>query len=153
MAKTITLNVNDRDYEVSIEPYDSLVGVLRSKLGLTGPKKACDTGGCGACTVIIDGKTVYSCMYPAIKAQGRKIITAEGLGEDGKLDKLQEAFIDNYAIQCGYCTPGMLMSAKALLDKNPHPSDEEIREGLSGNFCRCTGYINIIKAVKDAAKK
>jgi len=151
--KRITLNVNGIDYKVTIEPYASLLGVLRTKLGFTGPKKSCDTGGCGTCTVIINGRTVYSCMYPAMKAQGKKIVTVEGLKKDGQLDKLQEAFIENAAIQCGYCTPGMLMSAKALLDSNPNPTEEDIRKGLSGNLCRCTGYINIIQAVKEASVK
>jgi len=151
MHKTITLNVNGRDHYVSIESSETLQGVLREKLGLTGTKKACELGVCGACTVIIDGKTMNSCIILAETVQGKKIETIEGLKKETKLHPLQKSFIEHGAIQCGYCTPGMVMSAKALIDKNPKPTREEVKEGLSGNICRCTGYTKIIEAVENWA--
>ncbi len=148
----IRIAVNGVKQEVEVEPWDSLNFVLRERLGLTGTKKGCDTGGCGACTVIIDGKVVYSCMTYAMKADGSKILTVEGLSRDGKLDPVQEAYKQHYGLQCGYCTPGFIMSTKALLDKNPEATEEEIREALVGNLCRCTGYTKIVEAVLSLRK-
>ena len=148
---TLTMNVNGKDVTLEIEPDELLVEVLRDRLGLTGTKVGCEEGECGACTVLLDGKAVVSCLLPAMKAQGRKVETVEGLAAEGKLHPLQQAFIDCGAVQCGYCTPGMLMSAKALLDENPSPSEEEIREAISGNLCRCTGYRKIVEAIKAAS--
>lgn len=148
---TLTMNVNGKDVTLEIEPDELLVEVLRDRLGLTGTKVGCEEGECGACTVLLDGKAVVSCLLPAMKAQGRKVETVEGLAAEGKLHPLQRAFIDCGAVQCGYCTPGMLMSAKALLDENPSPSEEEIREAISGNLCRCTGYRKIVEAIKAAS--
>lgn len=125
---------------------------MREKVKLTGTKRGCDTGGCGVCTVIVDGKAVYSCMYPAVRAVGKKIVTIEGLGKDGKLHRLQEAFIRLGGIQCGYCTPGMIMASLAILQTNPRASEEDIREDLAGNLCRCTGYVKIVEAVLEATK-
>lgn len=151
--KTITLNVNGRDYPVTINPTDYLLDVLRDRLLLHGTKRGCDNGECGACTVLINGEPVNSCLYLAVRAEGKKILTIEGLAGDDGLHELQKAFISEGALQCGFCGPGMLLSAKALLDKNENPSEEEIRQGLAGNLCRCTGYAKIIKAVQLAAKQ
>ena len=151
MRQLIKLTVNDDDQEEVIEPQTTLLEVLREGLGLTGTKKGCDAGDCGACTVLIDGKPVVSCLTLAIEAQGREILTIEGLARDGKLHPLQQAFIDHFAVQCGFCTSGMLLSAKALLDKNPHPTEEEVREGISGNLCRCSGYVKIVEAILGVA--
>ena len=152
MRKSIELLVNGAVEEVLVEPWWTLARALREELGLTGTKISCETGDCGACTVIIEGKAVRSCIYPVMKAQGKEITTIEGMaGEDGSPHPLQQAFIDHFAVQCGYCTPGMIMGAKALLDENPHPTEEDIREGLRGNLCRCTGYNKIIDAVAAAA--
>jgi len=148
----IKLNVNGELYEVKVKPYWTLLHVLRNELGLTGSKLGCGTGECGACTVIMDGKAVLSCLTLAARAEDKKITTVEGLATGLKLHPLQEAFIKNGAIQCGFCASGMLLSAKALLDKNPNPTEEEVREALSGNLCRCTGYVKPVKAVLDAAK-
>ena len=154
MKKLIQLKVNGAVQEILIEPWWSLARVLREQLGLTGTKISCETGDCGACTVIINGKAVKSCIYPAIKASGKEIATIEGLiGEDGKLHPLQEAFVEHFAIQCGYCTSGMILAAKTVLDENPHPTEEQIKESLRGNLCRCTGYTKIIEAVLAAADK
>lgn len=148
MKQLIQLRVNGLDEEVMIEPWWSLARVLRDELYLTGTKIGCETGDCGSCTVLIDGRAVKSCLYLVMKARGKDILTIEGLrGEDGELHPLQKAFIDYFAIQCGYCTPGMVMAAKALLDENPSPTEEEVKKGLDGNLCRCTGYIKIIEAV------
>lgn len=149
--QSITLNVNGRQYDVVVEPRETLLDVIRDKIGLTGTKKGCDTGDCGACTVLLDGKAVSSCLVLAVDAVGHEVTTIEGLGEGGNLDPLQRAFIEEFAIQCGFCTPGMIMAAKALLIENPTPTEEDIRRALAGNLCRCTGYTNIIKAVKKAA--
>ena len=130
-----------------------LVDLLRDVLGFTGVHIGCDTGHCGACTVIMNGRNVKSCMVFAVQADGADILTVEGLEEDGKLHPIQEAFWENHALQCGYCTPGFLMSALFLLKRNPNPTEEEIRKGIEGNLCRCTGYVNIIKAIKAAAQK
>ena len=147
----IRVKVNNVWYEREVEPRMLLVHFLRDELGLTGTKIGCDTSTCGACTVIMNGKSVKSCTVLAVQADGAEILTIEGLSQDGKLHPIQEAFKENYALQCGYCTPGMIMQTYYLLKENPSPSEEEIREGLHGNICRCTGYQNIIKAVKDAS--
>ena len=152
--KKIKLKVNRRNFTVSVKPTDILVDVLRDKLGLTGTKKSCGQGDCGACTVLMDGKAVNSCLVLAMDAQGQEITTIEGLErEDGTLHPLQEAFVENAAIQCGFCTPGMILSAKSLLDEIPHPTEEEVRQALSGNLCRCTGYAKIVQTVLDVSGK
>ena len=154
MKKLIQLNVNGMDEEVYIEPWWTLAYVLREQLGLTGTKVSCGTGDCGACTVLINGKAVKSCIYPAAKAIGKAVITIEGLtGKDGSLHPIQQSFIDNFAIQCGYCTSGMILATKALLDENPHPTEDEVKEYLRGNLCRCTGYTKIVEAVLAVAEK
>jgi len=147
----IELRVNGETREVIVEPRTTLLQVLREDLGLTGTKQGCDAGDCGACTVLIDGHPVVSCLSLAIEAQGKKILTIEGLDREGRLHPLQQAFIDHYAVQCGFCTPGMILSAKALLDRNSHPTEEEVREAISGNLCRCTGYVKIVEAILAAA--
>jgi len=153
MKQLIKLRVNGESYELQVEPKRLLVDVLRDNLGLTGTKKACEFGNCGSCTVLINGTPVLSCLTLAIEAQGKDILTVEGLARNGQLHPLQQAFVEHGAIQCGFCTPGMLLSAKALLDENPQPTKAEIKEALSGNLCRCTGYAKIIKAVEAAAQK
>ncbi|RLC61042.1 MAG: (2Fe-2S)-binding protein, partial [Chloroflexi bacterium] len=140
----ITLNVNDNEYEVEVAPYHTLCDVLRDKLGFTEVKNSCNEGECGSCTVLVDGKPVCSCLMLAAQADGRKITTIRGLSTDGELHPLQKKFIEHGAVQCGYCTPGMILSAKALLDSNPRPSEEEVRMAISGNICRCTGYQQIV---------
>jgi xanthine dehydrogenase YagT iron-sulfur-binding subunit len=147
----MTLLVNGETLKASLEPRVTLLDALRDHLDLTGAKKVCDRGTCGACTVILDGKAVYSCSVLAIEAQGKPIATVEGLGRPGKLHPLQAAFVDNDALQCGFCTPGFVMAAKALLDHNPHPTPDEVHHGLSGNFCRCGTYAGLRKAVLQAA--
>jgi len=149
----IRVKVNGRWYEADVEPRMLLIDFLRDVLGFTGPHIGCDTGHCGACTVIMNGRNVKSCMVLAVQADGAEILTVEGLEENGKLHPLQEAFWENHVLQCGYCTPGMLMSAYFLLKRNPNPSEEEIRKAIEGNLCRCTGYVNIVKAIKAAAEK
>jgi aerobic-type carbon monoxide dehydrogenase small subunit (CoxS/CutS family) len=152
MRYEATLNVNGVGYPVEIEPARSLLSVLRSEVGLTGSKEGCDDSECGACMVLLDGRPVNSCSYLALQADGREVTTIEGLAAtDGDLHPLQRAFLDQGGVQCGFCTPGMLISAKALLDENPSPSEEEIRLALSGNLCRCTGYSGIVRAVQTAA--
>jgi len=148
MKKQIKLKVNGVECEMWIKPHWTLLDVLREEIGLVGTKKGCDKGECGACTVIMDGEAILSCLVLAIQCQGKEISTIEGLAQDGNLDPLQEAFVRQGAIQCGFCTPGMIMASRALLNKNPHPSQEEIKRGLSGNLCRCTGYTKIIAAVQ-----
>jgi carbon-monoxide dehydrogenase small subunit len=152
MKQVIVINVNEIDYEVMVNPQDLLINVLRRNLGFTGTKKGCGQGDCGTCTVLIDGKRVLACITLALACQGKKIQTIEGLDDNGKLDPIQQAFLDKGAVQCGFCTPGMVMAAKALLDENPDPSIDEIKRGLSGNLCRCTGYIKIAEAVETAAE-
>ena len=147
----VTVEVNGVGYEREVEARKLLVHFLRDDLDLTGTHIGCDTGNCGACTVLVNGQTLKSCMMLAIQADGASIATVEGLAEDGSLDPLQQSFSAHHALQCGYCTPGMLMSAKALLAANPRPSEEEIRKALQGNICRCTGYVNIVEAVKAVA--
>jgi aerobic-type carbon monoxide dehydrogenase small subunit (CoxS/CutS family) len=147
----ITVDVNGQSYEREVEARKLLVHFLRDDLDLTGTHIGCDTGNCGACTVQVDGQVVKSCMLLAIQADGASIQTVEGLSEDGSLTPLQQSFSDHHALQCGYCTPGMLMSAKALLEASPRPTEAEIRKALQGNICRCTGYVNIVEAVKAVA--
>lgn len=149
----ITCKVNGKVYSGIVESRTLLVYFLRDELNLTGTHIGCDTGHCGACTIIMNGKTVKSCMVLAVQANGADIMTVEGLAQGDKLHPLQEAFWENHGLQCGYCTPGMLMSALYLLQRNPDPTDEEIRRGIEGNLCRCTGYVNIVKSIKAAAKK
>lgn len=148
MKKLIRLTVNDREYDVAVLPNQTLVDVIRYELGLTGTKKGCEMGDCGSCTVLMDGKPVNSCLVLAMQAVGRKIQTIEGIETENGLHPVQEAFVQNGAIQCGFCSSGMILTAKSLLDKNPNPTEADIRKSLSGNLCRCTGYQHIIEAVK-----
>ena len=152
MKRIASFNVNGNDYEIAVNPSQTLLDVLRDELGLMGTKKGCGTGSCGVCTVIIDGKAVLSCLTLALECQGLPITTIEGIGSAESLHPIQQSFIDNGAIQCGFCTPGVIMSAKALLDENPHPDDEEIKEALAGTFCRCTGHIKTVEAVKKVSQ-
>jgi len=152
MNQIIELTVNGQCREIMVAPRDVLVDVLRKSLRLTGSKIGCRHGHCGACTVLIDGKPSIACLTIALSCQGKEITTIEGLDVDGELDPLQRAFIDHGAVQCGYCIPGMILTAKALLADNPNPSEDEVRKGLAGNLCRCTGYAKIIEAVQAAAK-
>ncbi len=151
MKHSATIMTNGVPYEVDVEPSRSLLSVLRTEIGLTGPKEGCDDSECGACMVLIDGKPVNSCSYLALQADGHDVTTIEGLAEGETLHPLQQAFLDQGGVQCGFCTPGMLISAKALLDRNPRPSEDEVRLALSGNLCRCTGYQKIAQAVLQAA--
>jgi carbon-monoxide dehydrogenase small subunit len=148
----VKVSVNGQTYERDVEPRKLLIHFLRDDLDLTGSHIGCDTGNCGACSVIVDGVLVKSCMMLAVQADGSNVETVEGLAQDGELNGLQQAFSEHHALQCGYCTPGMLMSATALLRENAHPSEEEIRTGIQGNICRCTGYVNIVEAIKAAAE-
>ena len=150
--KALNLKVNGKHYKVDVEHRNTLAEVLRDQVGLTGTKIGCDRGECGACTVIIDGRNMYSCSQLAVWMEGKEILTIEGLAKDGELNAVQEAFVKNYAFQCGYCTPGMVMTSQALLQRNPNPTEEEIRKALAGNLCMCTGYVQIVDAVKEAAK-
>jgi xanthine dehydrogenase E subunit len=150
--KTINLKVNGKQHSVEIEGDERLLDVLRDKLGLTGTKEGCGEGECGACTVIMDGEIVDSCLVMAFQAEGKDLVTIEGLeSENGEVHPIQQAFLEAGAVQCGFCIPGMVLSAKALLDKKPHPSRDDIREGISGNLCRCTGYNKIVDAVEKAS--
>ncbi len=149
----IRFTLNGEEMDVSFVPYKTLLEVLREDLGHTGTKHGCELGECGACAVLLDGKPVLSCLVLALECDGRHVLTVEGLGEDAKLHPLQDAFADLGAAQCGYCTPGILVTAKALLDENPHPSRDQIREALSGNLCRCTGYLQIFEAVEASMVK
>lgn len=155
MAKKqlVRLKVNGLEREAEIEPRLLLVHLIRDVLGMTGTHIGCDTSNCGACTVVLDGRAVKSCTLFAVQADGREILTIEGIAKDGQLHPLQEGFKEEHGLQCGFCTPGMIMSAYALLQKNPKPNEREIRWGISGNLCRCTGYQNIVKAVQYAAGK
>ena len=148
----LRLNINDQFYDVEVEPYELLSDVLRDKLGLIGTKRGCDYGGCGCCTVMIDDEAVYSCMTPVARLVGKKITTIEGLGDRDNLHPVQKAFIDHFGFQCGYCTPGFIMSAVALLKKNINPTLNEIKEAVSGNLCRCTGYLKIFESIQAAAE-
>ncbi|HZD41365.1 MAG TPA: (2Fe-2S)-binding protein [Terriglobales bacterium] len=153
MKIPVRLNVNGESYELAIAPYRTLVDVLREEIRLTGSKKGCDVGDCGACTVLLDGKPVNSCLVLAATAQDKEILTIEGLAQNGKLHPLQEAFIKEGAVQCGYCTPGVLMSLKALVDHNPAPTLEDVKIAMAGNLCRCTGYSKMFKAVEAATRQ
>ena len=147
----LTLTVNGQVQRVDVLPHHTLLEVLHDQLGLTGTKECCAAGECGACTLLIDGELVDSCLVLALEAEGKSVTTIEGLAAGGRLDPLQQAFLDHGAAQCGFCIPGMIMAAKGLLDANPHPTDDEIKEGLAGNLCRCAGYSRIIAAVRQAA--
>jgi aerobic carbon-monoxide dehydrogenase small subunit len=150
-SRTITVDVNGTSYEREVEARKLLIHFLRDDLDLTGSHIGCDTGNCGACSVLVDGVLLKSCMMLAVQADGATIRTVESLGADGELDPLQQAFSEHHALQCGYCTPGMLMSASALLEQNSRPSEEEIRHAIQGNICRCTGYVNIVRAIQAAS--
>ena len=151
MTRAVHFKLNDKPVSLNAGDDRKLLWALRTDTDLTGTKYGCGVGLCGACTVLVDGKPVRSCSYPLAEVAGKTVVTIEGLAKGGVLHPLQQAFIDNAAVQCGYCAPGMLLSAKALLDKNPDPSEREIREGIAGNICRCTGYVKIVKAVQQAA--
>ena len=153
MKRTIALSINGKSHADEVEPRLLLIHYLREMASLTGPHIACETSTCGACTVMLDGKAVKACTMFAVQADGRKILTIEGLATNGKLDPLQEAFWNEHGLQCGFCTPGMILTAKQLLNDNPNPTDEEIRKSIEGNLCRCTGYQHIVNAVKAAAAK
>ena len=154
MKKKISFMLNGSQIHVTADSHQSLLDLLRSSLRLTGTKEGCGEGECGACTVLVDGLAVNSCLFPAFEVAGKTVTTIEGItGKKNKLSAIQQAFVDSGAIQCGFCTPGMILSAKALLDTHPDPSEEDIREALSGNLCRCTGYVQIIEAVKKAAAR
>ena len=153
MKQLVELHINGQRCDVIVSPRDLLVDVLRKKAALIGPKKGCGEGQCGACTVLMDGQPVVSCLTLAIGCHGKKIITVEGLAPEGRLTPLQQSFVDLGAIQCGFCTPGMLLSATALLQENPDPTDAEIRGALTGNLCRCTGYSKIVEAIQEAARR
>ena len=148
---TIIVTVNGARECLDVRPNMTLLQMLREKLALTGTKNGCEAGECGACTVLVDGEPVNSCMMLAVEADGREVLTVEGLAPEGQLSPLQEAFVEHNAVQCGFCTPGMLMSAHALLERNPNPTEEQIKQALVGNLCRCTGYVRIIRAVRAAA--
>jgi len=152
MKRPVALRINGVDEELYVEPWWTLSQVLRDELNLIGTKEGCAGGHCGACTVLVDGKAVMSCLYLVMKANGKEITTIEGLrGAETELHPLQDAFVEHFAVQCGYCIPGMILTAKAILDENSHPTEEEIRAGLNGNICRCTGYVKIIDAIVSAA--
>ena len=149
----LRLKVNGVDHDLEVEPRLLLVHALRDQLNLTGTHVGCDTSNCGACTILLDGKSVKSCTVLAVQAEGAEVTTIEGIGSEGDLHPMQEAFWNNHGLQCGYCTPGMIMAGVALLEENPNPTEDEVRHGLEGNLCRCTGYHNIVKSVLDAAAK
>jgi carbon-monoxide dehydrogenase small subunit len=151
MRKLIKLRVNGQEQEIMVEPRQTLLDALRYDLGLTGTKEGCGDGNCGSCTVLLEGQAVNSCLVFAIEVEGKEITTIEGLYQRGKLHPLQQAFIDEGAVQCGFCTPGMILTAKALLDSNPYPSEKEVRQAIAGNLCRCTGYDKIVRAILKVA--
>lgn len=153
MKTSICLQINGESYQVKVPIKKTLLDVLREDLSLTGTKKGCDSGECGACTVLMDGKPVNSCIILAIDAVGKQISTIEGIGGIMELHPIQEALVAHGAIQCGYCTPGIVMTAKALLDSNPHPTENEVREGITGNLCRCTGYVKVVEAIIDVSRR
>jgi len=153
MKQTIRVTINGRLYEEDVEPRVLLAHFLRENIGLTGTHIGCVVGECGACSVLLEGKVVKSCLHFAVQADGKEVTTIEGLAKDGELNPVQEAFVKNYAFQCGYCTPGMVMTSYALLQTNPNPTEAEIRKALAGNLCMCTGYVQIVDAVKEAAKQ
>jgi carbon-monoxide dehydrogenase small subunit len=150
---SLELTVNGRDYRVEVEVDTTLIDVLRDKLKITGPKAGCNTGDCGVCSVLLDGILVRACITNALSVQGRNVITVEGLSKPGELHPLQRAFLEHYGAQCGFCTPGMLLAAKALLDQNPTPTAEEVKQAISGNLCRCTGYVKIVDSIIAASKE
>ena len=150
--KEIRFVLNGKPYEMTVPPWRTLLEMIRDDFKLTGTKEGCGQGECGSCTVIMGGQTVNSCLVPAVEADGQEITTIEGLGEGDRLHPIQEAFVEQSGMQCGFCTPGMIMSAKELLDRNPKPSEQEIREGIAGNVCRCTGYTKIVESIAAAAK-
>jgi carbon-monoxide dehydrogenase small subunit len=152
MKHTIKLVVNGKSHELEVESRRLLVEVLREELGLTGTKRGCESSTCGACTVLLDGRSVHACSILAVQANGKQVTTIEGIGSKNQLHPVQQAFLSHQGYQCGYCTPGMVMSAVALLDENPNPTDEEIQFGMAGNLCRCTGYVKIVRSVREAAK-
>jgi aerobic-type carbon monoxide dehydrogenase small subunit (CoxS/CutS family) len=153
MKKVITFTLNGHEVSAEVESHRMLLYVLRETFHLTGAKEGCGQGECGTCTVLVDGLNVNSCIYPAFEVEGKSVTTIEGLvGEGNKLHPIQQSFVDNGGIQCGFCTPGMIMSAKALLDENPNPTEEEIRKAIAGNLCRCTGYVQIVESIREAAK-
>lgn len=149
----IELRVNGEGYEVAVYPHRTLLEVLREEIGLTGSKEGCGMGACGACTVMADGEAVLACLTLALSVEGKDILTVEGLARGQELSLLQRAFVEHGAIQCGYCTPGMLMSARAALEKNPHPDEQEVKKCISGNLCRCTGYVKIVEAIQAVAEE
>jgi carbon-monoxide dehydrogenase small subunit len=151
--RQIHLNVNGTLHTLVVAPHRTLLEVLREQLGLTGTKRACRVGDCGACTVLIDGKAVLSCLTLAVEVQNREIVTIEALGDGDTPDAIQKSFVDCGAVQCGFCTPGMILSGKALLDENPHPEKSDVQRAIAGNLCRCTGYAKIVEAIEDAALK
>ncbi len=153
MKQFIKLTVNNQEYDLDVEPNLTLLDLLRDRLKLTGTKKGCDEGDCGACTVIMDGRPISSCLVLAVQANGKEILTIEGMETAEGMHPIQQAFIKKGAIQCGYCTPGMILSAKALLDRDPRPNEEEIRAAISGNLCRCTGYQKIVEAIEEASNE
>ena len=153
MAEEISLTVNGTEHELSVEPRTLLIHVLRDELGYTGPNVGCESSMCGSCTIHLDGEAVKSCTVLAVQADGREVTTVEGLADDGEFHPIQEGFQEEHGLQCGYCTPGMMMTATQLLAENPDPSEAEIREALEGNLCRCTGYQNIVRSVENAAEK
>ena len=146
------LSINSQDYDIEVEPYRTLLDVLRNELGLTGTKEGCGTGSCGSCTVLMDGQAVNACLVFVAETEGKEITTIEGLSRGGELHPLQQAFMDEGAVQCGFCTPGVILTAKAFLDSNPNPNESRIREAISGNLCRCTGYDKIVRAIMSAAQ-
>ena len=151
MKQILRFTVNEEPREIAVEPWWTLLDVLRDQLELTGAKKGCDRGDCGACTVLLDGKPIVSCTTLAVQANGRRVTTIEGLMSEGHPHPLQQAFVDHGAVQCGFCTPGMVLAAKALLDENPSPTEDDVREAIAGNLCRCTGYAKIVEAVLSVA--
>jgi aerobic carbon-monoxide dehydrogenase small subunit len=148
-----TIIVNGTVHDVAVDPNTTLLEFLREGLGLSGAREGCDTGGCGACTVLVDGRPMYSCLVLAMDCRGKEVLTIEGLSADGELHPIQRAFVDHGAIQCGFCTPGMVLTAKALLDENPAPTEQQVREAIAGNICRCTGYVKIVEAILAAAEE
>ncbi len=153
MKQILELHINGEEFEILTEPHKTLLEVLREDLGLTGTKRGCDLGACGACTVLIEGKPYLSCLTLGVDVQGKKIVTIEGLAQEGELHPLQKAFVEKGAIQCGFCTPGMILTAKAFLEENPTPTEEGVKKAISGNICRCTGYVKIVEAILSVAKK
>jgi len=153
VKKVVNFTLNGYEVSTEVESHKMLLQVIRETFRLTGTKEGCGEGECGSCTVLVDGMSIYSCLYPAFEIEGKSVTTIEGLvGEGNILDPIQKAFVENGGVQCGFCTPGMIMSSKAFLDENPNPSDEEIKRGISGNLCRCTGYVQIVESIKKAAE-